>query len=58
MHVTVPDEPNEMVFVPELNRFVLATAIVAFGKVTAELRVVFGPDEQYDGSVTVTEFAE
>ena len=45
-------------FVPELNLPVAATAIVALGKVTAALSVVFGDEGQYDGSATVTEDAE
>ena len=40
VHVTVPDEPNEIVFAPELNLSVAATEIVALGKVTAALSVV------------------
>jgi hypothetical protein len=58
VHVTVPDEPNEIVFTPELNLSVAATEIVALGKVTEALSVVLGDEEQYGGSVTVTESAE
>src|SRR5262245_2126666 len=58
VHATVPDEPNEIVFDPELNRPVAATAIVALGNVTAPLSVVLGEEGQYDGSVTVTDDAE
>jgi hypothetical protein len=58
VQVTVPDEPNEIVFVPELNLSVAVAAIVALGKVTAALSVVVGEEEQYDGSVTVTDDAE
>src|SRR4051794_24337263 len=58
VHVTVPEEPNEMVFVPELNRPVPATGIVAFGNVTLPLSVVAGDEGQYDGSVTVIDVAE
>jgi hypothetical protein len=57
VHATVPEEPNEIVFAPELNLSVAATEIVALGKVTAALSVVLGEEEQYDGSVTVTDDA-
>jgi len=46
VHVTVPDEPNEIVFVPALKRCVPATGTVAFGRVTLELKVVPGADGQ------------
>ena len=61
VHVTVPDEPNEMVFVSKLKLAVLATLIVALGRVTLLLRDVVeegGEAGQYDGSVTVTDDAE
>jgi hypothetical protein len=58
VHATVPDEPNEIVFAPELNLSVAAAGIVAAGKVTAAPSVVVGEEEQYDGSVTVTDDAE
>jgi hypothetical protein len=58
VQVTVPDEPNEIVFVPELNRLVLATERVALGNVVLALNVVAGDDGQYEGSVTVTDVAE
>jgi hypothetical protein len=58
VHVTVPEEPNEIVFAPELNLSVAAAGIVAAGNVTAALSVVVGEEEQYGGSVTVTDDAE
>ena len=58
VHATVPDEPNEIVFAPELNLSVAVAEIVALGKVTAALSVVVGEEEQYEGSVTVTDDAE
>jgi hypothetical protein len=58
VQATVPEEPNEIVFATELNLSVEATAIVALGKVTAALSVVAGEEEQYEGSVTVTDDAE
>ena len=58
VHATVPEEPNEIVFAPALNLPVAATGMVAFGRVTAALSVVVGEEEQYDGSVTVTDDAE
>jgi hypothetical protein len=58
VHATVPEDPNEIVFAPELNLSVAAAGIVAAGKVTAPLSVVVGAEEQYGGSVTVTDDAE
>jgi hypothetical protein len=58
VQVTVPEEPNEIVFVPELNLSVAVAEIVALGKVTAALSVVVGEEEQYEGSVTVTDDAK
>jgi hypothetical protein len=46
VQVTVPEEPNEIVFVPELKRLVLTTPTVAVGRVTAALSVVVGDDVQ------------
>jgi hypothetical protein len=46
VHVTVPEDPNEIVFLAELNLSVAATAMIAFGNVTAALSVVVGEDEQ------------
>jgi hypothetical protein len=46
VHVTVPEEPNEIVFVPELNLPVAVTGTVELGSVTLPLSVVAGDDGQ------------
>ena len=46
VHITVPDEPNEIVFVPGLNLSVAAAGIAVAGNVTAALSVVVGEEEQ------------
>jgi len=58
VQVTVPEDPSEIVFVPELNLSVAATEIDALGSVTSALSVVRGDEGQYEGTVTVTDEAE